>query len=45
MGQPNCDGQLVGNGDEWLGYGQLSNERRNSLAMDSLTAMRWRWTS
>jgi hypothetical protein len=45
MERPVSNGQLDGNGDEWLGYGQLSNDRRNSLVMGSLTATRWRWTS
>jgi hypothetical protein len=40
--QPDGNRQLDGNGNERLGYGRLSNERRNGLAMDSLTATQWR---
>jgi hypothetical protein len=44
MERPDGDGQLDGNGDERLGYEWLSDEWRDGLAMDSLTATRWRWT-
>jgi hypothetical protein len=43
MEQPDGNGQLDGSGNEWLGYGRLSNEWNNDLAMDSLMATRWQW--